>query len=66
MRKENPKMSKQQKKLPNNGRNRQERRTQERNPRTSASNKPLWLRVLIVAIIGAILIGFCIAPLLGR
>ena len=59
-------MSKQQKTLPNNGRNRQERRQQERNPRTSSSSKPTWLRILIVAIIGAMLIGFFIAPLLGR
>ena len=59
-------MSKQQKTLPNNGRNRQERRQQERNPRTSSSSKPTWLRILIVAIIGAMLIGFFIAPLLSR
>ncbi len=59
-------MSKQQKTLPNNGRNRQERRQQERKPRTSTSGKPTWLRILIVAIIGAMLIGFCLAPLFGR
>lgn len=59
-------MSKQQKTLPNNGRNRQERRQQERKPRTSSASKPTWLRILIVAIIGAMLIGFVIAPLLGR
>ena len=66
-------MSKQQKKkqkqsnpLPNNGRNRQERRAQTRNPRTSTASKPTWLRILIVAVIAAIFIGFCLAPLIGR
>ena len=70
MRKELPNMSKQKKQsqqtLPNNGRNRPERREQERKPRTSASGKPTWLRILIVAIIGAMLIGFCLAPIIGR
>ena len=59
-------MSKQQKKQPNNGRNRQERRAQERRPHTTSSGKPLWLRILIVGIIFAMLAGFFLVPLLGR
>ena len=57
-------MSKQQKTLPNNGRNRQERRAQARRPQQHKSNKPLWLRVVIVAIIGAMLLGFILVPAL--
>lgn len=49
---------------PNSGRNRQERRAQARRPQQHKSNKPLWLRVVIVAIIGAMLLGFILVPAL--
>ncbi len=49
---------------PNNGRNRQERREQARRPQQHKSNKPLWLRIVIVAVIAAMILGFFLVPLL--
>ena len=64
MRKELPEMSKQTAKAPNSGANRQQRREQIRNPRPQKSSKPTWLRILIVALIAVLIIGFFLAPLL--
>ncbi|MBP0966410.1 MAG: hypothetical protein J5722_02140 [Oscillospiraceae bacterium] len=49
---------------PNNGRNRQERREQARRPQQHRSDKPLWLRIVIVAVIAAMILGFFLVPLL--
>ncbi|MBP0989445.1 MAG: hypothetical protein J6S92_14385 [Oscillospiraceae bacterium] len=50
---------------PNNGRNRQEKREAARRPQqTKKSNKPLWLRIVIIAALIAMVLGFVIAPLI--
>ncbi len=50
---------------PNNGRNRQEKREAARKPQqTKKSNKPLWLRVVIIVALVVMVLGFCIAPML--
>ena len=50
---------------PNNGRNREEKRAAARNPQTAKkSNKPIWLRIVIVAALIVMVLGFVIAPLL--
>ena len=57
-------MSKQQKKAPNPGANRQQRREHERSHRTASSAKPTWLRVLIITVLAIMMIGFVVLPLL--
>lgn len=57
-------MSKPKKQAPNNGRNRQEKRAAARNPQPKRSDKPLWLRIFIIAIMVVMLLGFFIVPLL--
>ena len=57
-------MSKPKKQAPNNGRNRQEKRAAARNPQPHRSNKPLWLRIFIIAILVVMLLGFVIFPLM--
>ena len=56
----------QNRKQPASGSNRQQRRAQERMPQRTGtkSSKPLALRILIIVMFLAILIGFCLAPLL--
>ena len=49
---------------PNNGRNRAEKRAAAHNPQPKKSNKPVWLRIMIVAIMVVMLLGFCIVPLM--
>ena len=50
---------------PNNGRNRQEKREAARNPQTvRKSNKPLWLRIIIIAALIVMVLGFVVAPLI--
>ncbi len=51
-------------KKPNPGSNRQQRRAQERNPYPRKSEKPTWLRVLIIAVLAIMILGFFILPLL--
>ena len=57
-------MSKQNKNVPNNSGNRQQRREQARKPQHHKTNKPLWLRIVIIAIIAAMILGFFLVPLL--
>lgn len=51
-------------KKPNPGANRQQRRSQERNPYPAKSAKPTWLRVLILVVLAVLIIGFFLLPLL--
>ena len=49
------------------GRNRAEKRAEARNPqRRNSSGKPIGLRIAIVLVMLAMLLGFFIVPLLGR
>ena len=57
-------MSNQNKYTPNAGGNRKQRREQARRPQQHKSNKPLWLRIVIIAIIAAMILGFFFVPLL--
>ena len=50
---------------PNNGRNRQEKREAARNPQAvRKSNKPIWLRIIIIAALIVMVLGFVVAPLI--
>ena len=49
---------------PNPGVNRQQKRSEARRPPRQTASKPLWLRILIVAMLFVMLIGFFIVPLL--
>ena len=57
-------MSKNNSKAPNPGANRQQRREHAHSKRSSASAKPTWLRVLIIAVLAIMMIGFVLLPLL--
>ena len=57
-------MSKSKKQTPNNGRNRAEKRAAAHNPQPKKSSKPVWLRIMIVAIMVVMLLGFFIVPLM--
>lgn len=57
-------MSKSKNTAPNNGRNRAEKRAAAHNPQPKKSSKPVWLRIMIVAIMVVMLLGFFIFPLM--
>ena len=57
-------MSKSKKTSPNNGRNRAEKRAAAHNPYPKKSQKPLWLRIVIIAALVVMVLGFFIAPLI--
>ncbi len=50
---------------PNSGANRQQKREQNRKPHVHRSSKPIWLRVAIIVVLVAILLGFVLVPLLS-
>lgn len=49
---------------PNRGANRQQKRAEAKRPQRQTSDKPLWLRIAIVAVMAVILLGFFIMPLI--
>ena len=49
---------------PNNGRNREEKRIQSQRPAQKSTSKPMWLRVMIIAILAVMVLGFIMLPLL--
>ena len=53
-----------QKSRPNPGTNRQQKRQYERQSPNSGSKKPLALRILIIAMLVVMLLGFVLFPLL--
>ena len=57
-------MSKSKKKSAANGRNRQEKRAAAHNPHPKKSQKPIWLRIVIIATLLVMLLGFIVFPLL--
>ncbi len=58
----NKKTQKQQK--PATGRNREEKRLNTRNPRSQSAGKPMWLRIVILAILAVMFLGFFLLPLI--
>ena len=46
------------------GGNRQQRRDNSYTPYKKSAGKPMWLRVLIIVMLGVMLIGFFLVPLL--
>ena len=46
------------------GNNRQQRRENARQPQKSSSSKPMWLRIVVLALFAIMLLGFVIVPLL--
>ena len=48
----------------NNGVNRQQKRAESRAPQRTTSHKPLWLRIMILVILGVMFLGFFLFPLM--
>lgn len=48
----------------NNGSNRQQKRAESRAPQRTTSHKPLWLRIMILVILGVMFLGFFLFPLM--
>ena len=46
-----------------NGANRQQKRNEARAPQRATSHKPVWLRILILIILGVMFLGFFLLPL---
>ena len=51
-------------KKPNPGANRRQRREQAHNPYGTKPSRPTWLRILIIAVLAIMLLGFVVLPLL--